>query len=60
MFIIHDIQVRHKTILDNVQFGSQEMEQRWTGFFGTVLDSAIKMWISVASVGLLTIHLEQH
>ncbi|USP75046.1 hypothetical protein yc1106_02320 [Curvularia clavata] len=49
MFIIHDIQVRHKTILDNVQFGSQEMEQRWTGFFGTVLDSAIKMWISVAS-----------
>lgn len=58
MFIIHDIQAHQKTVLDNARFGSQEMEQRWIRFFGTVLDGVIKMWISVASVCLSSIHLD--
>ena len=50
-FIIRDIEVRGNAIVDDVQPESQEMEQLWRQFFATVLDEAIKIRISISSVG---------
>jgi hypothetical protein len=55
MFIIHDIQVRHNAILDNVQFGSQETKQLWTEFFDAVLGGVIRTWVSIGSVSFSAI-----